>query len=216
MGSIHPFPPRHIEEEQPSDETAVAPPALSDRALDNLKFIRETMERASSFTAVPGWGGALMGVTAVGAAFVAMQQTSNKVWIRVWLVEALLAFVIGAWAMDRKAKAIEMPLLSSAPARKFAFGFAPPIFAGVILTVVFTKIGQMKLLPGIWLLLYGTAVTTGSMFSIRIVPVMGLCFMVLGAAFFFAPLAWGDWFMAAGFGGLQIIFGFIIARRYGG
>ena len=215
MGSIHPFPPKHIEEEPPVMEAAEEPPALSDRAMDNLKFIRDTMERASSFTAVPGWGGALMGVTAVGAAVIASQQTSGKMWIRVWLVEALLAFVVGAWAMDRKARAIQTPLFS-APSRKFAFGFAPPIFAGMVLTIVLTKIGQTKLLPGIWLLLYGTAVTTGGMFSIRIVPVMGLCFMVLGALFFFAPTGLGDWFMAAGFGGLQIIFGFIIARRHGG
>jgi hypothetical protein len=215
MGSIHPFPPKHIEEEPPMAETIEEPPALHDRAMDNLRFIRETMERASSFTAVPGWGGALMGVTAVGAAFVAMQQTSSKMWLRVWLVEALLAFVVGAWAMDRKARAIQTHLLS-APSRKFAFGFAPPIFAGMILTVILAKSGQTKLLPGVWLLLYGTAVITGGMFSIRIVPVMGLCFMVLGVVAFFAPTEWGDWFMAAGFGGLQIIFGFIIARRHGG
>ena len=212
MGSIHPFPPRQINEEPPIAEE---PPALHDRAIDNLKFIRETMERASSFTAVPGWGGALMGVTAVGAAFIAMQQTSGKIWLRVWLVEALLAFVIGAWAMDRKARAVETPLLSG-PGRKFAFGFAPPILAGMVLTVVLQKVGWTSLLPGTWLLLYGTAVTTGGMFSIQIVPVMGLCFMVLGAAAFVAPIAWGDWFMAAGFGGLQIVFGIIIARRHGG
>ena len=216
MGSIHPFPPRQTEEEPPVVEAAEEPPALGDRAMDNLRFIRETMERASSFTAVPGWGGALMGVTAVGAAFAAMQQTSRNTWLRVWLVEALLAFVVGAWAMDRKARASETPLRYSGPARKFAFGFAPPIFAGMVLTIVLSKLGLSKLLPGVWLLLYGTAVTTGGMFSIRIVPVMGLCFMVLGAAAFFAPASWGDWFMMAGFGGLQIIFGFVIARRYGG
>lgn len=214
MGSIHPFPPRHIEEEPPVAATE-EPPALHDRALDNLKFIRETMERATSFTAVPGWGGALMGVTAIGASFIAMQQTSVKMWMRVWLVEALLAFVVGAWAMDRKARAIQTPLLSG-PSRKFAFGFAPPIFAGMVLTTLMAKIGQPKLLPGVWLLLYGTAVTTGGMFSIRIVPVMGLCFMALGAAAFLAPVAFGDWFMMAGFGGLHVIFGFVIARRYGG
>jgi hypothetical protein len=212
MGSVHPFPPRQIKEEPP---VAEEPPALQTQAMDNLKFIRETMERASSFTAVPGWGGALMGVTAVGAAFVAMQQTSSKMWLRVWLVEALLAFVIGAWAMDRKARAAETPLLSG-PGRKFAFGFAPPIFAGIVLTIVLSKFGLSKLLPGAWLLLYGTAVITGGMFSIQIVPVMGLCFMVFGAATFFAPAEWGDWFMAAGFGGLQIIFGIVIARRHGG
>lgn len=215
MGSIHPFPPKQIEDEPPVMYTADEPPALHDRAMDNLKFIRETMERASAFTAVPGWGGALMGVTAVGASFIAMQQTSNKIWIRVWLVEALLAFVVGAWAMDRKAKAIQTPLLS-APSRKFAFGFAPPIFAGMVLTTSFAKMGHTRLLPGVWLLLYGTAVTTGGMFSIRIVPVMGLCFMALGVAAFIAPVHWGDWLMMAGFGGLHIIFGLFIARRYGG
>ena len=74
----------------------------------------------------------------------------------------------------------------------------------------------MARLPGCWLLLYGAAAATGGAFSVRIVPILGLCFMALGVVAFAVPAAWGHWFMAAGFGGLHIGFGLVIARKYGG
>ncbi|HJU54764.1 MAG TPA: hypothetical protein VJ715_09340 [Pyrinomonadaceae bacterium] len=209
MASIHQFPPR-VEEEEGKQ-----PPALHDRAMDNLKFIRETMERASSFTAVPGWGGVLMGATALAASVVAAWQPTINLWLATWVVEALLALVIGGWAMDRKARRAETPVLSG-PGRKFALSYAPPVLAGVLMTIVLLRLGAVSALPGTWLLLYGTGVVTGGAFSVKIVPVMGLCFMLLGAVASFAPAAWGNYLMAAGFGGLHIIFGIIIARRHGG
>ena len=205
MASIHQFPSQVNEE----------PPALHDRAMDNLRFIRETMERASSFTAVPGWGGVLMGATALCATFVAAQQPTRNLWLATWVVEALLALVIGGWAMDRKARRAETPVLSG-PGRKFALSYSPPILVGVLLTVVLYRAGMLSILPGMWLLLYGTGVVTGGAFSVKIVPIMGLCFMLLGAVALFAPAAWGNYLMAAGFGSLHIIFGIIIARRHGG
>jgi hypothetical protein len=205
MATLHQFPSR-VEEE---------PPALHDRAMDNLRFIRETMERASSFTAVPGWGGVLMGVSALAASFIASQQTHRNLWLATWVVEALLALIIGGWAMDRKASRAETPLLTG-PGRKFALSYSPPILAGVLLTFVLLRAGLVTALPGMWLLLYGTGVVTGGAFSVKIVPVMGICFMTLGATALFVPAAWGNYLMAAGFGGLHIIFGLIIARRHGG
>jgi hypothetical protein len=189
--------------------------ALDAHAADNLRYIRETMERAGSFTAVPGWGGVAIGVTAIAAAYLAAQQRTPRAWLGVWLAEALLAVAIAVVATLWKARAAKMPLLSG-PGRKFALSFAPPLLVGALLTVALVQAGYEAVLPGMWLLLYGTAVVTGGAFSVRVVPVMGLCFVGAGAAALFAPASWGNWFMAAGFGGLQIIFGFVIARRYGG
>lgn len=207
MAVVHPFKPPHVAEE---------PPALHDRAMDNLRFIRETMERASAFTAVPGWGQVAIGVTALFAALVASQQRPSFAdWFAVWMVEAAVSAGIAGWTMYRKAHASDTSLLSH-PGRKLIINLMPPMVVGALLTVVFYRAGLTAQLPGLWLLLYGTGVVTGGAFSVRPVPVMGLCFMFLGAGALFLPAVWGDALMAAGFGLLHIIFGLHIARNYGG
>jgi hypothetical protein len=190
-------------------------PAPRDHAIENLRFIRETMERSASFTGVPGWGGVAMGVTALVAAWLAARQPTVGAWLTTWLMEAALAVVIGAWAVSVKARAASLPLLSGA-ARKFALSLSPPFVAGVLLTAALYRTGHSALLPGLWLLLYGAGVVTGGAFSVRIVPVMGVCLMAVGAVALFSPASWGNFLLAAGFGALQVLFGIIIARRYGG
>jgi hypothetical protein len=92
----------------------------------------------------------------------------------------------------------------------------PPIIAGGLLTIVLVRAGLTSAIPGVWLLLYGTGVITGGMFSVGAVPAMGLCFMGLGALALFSPPGFANWLMAAGFGGLHLVFGAIIVRKYGG
>jgi len=191
------------------------PVAIDDHARENLRFIRETMERAGSFTAVPGWGGMALGITALGAAFVAAQQSTRAEWLVVWLIEAAIAIAIAGWSTLVKARRAHDSLLSG-PARKFALSFAPPVFAGGILTYVLFHAGLSSAVPATWLLLYGTGVMTGGAFSIRVVPFMGLCFIVLGTVAFFCPASWSDVLLGIGFGGFHIVFGAIIARNYGG
>jgi len=183
--------------------------------MDNLRFIRETMERASSFTGISGWGQVAIGVTALGATLVAALQATQRAWLTVWFAEAVISLLLAGWSMDRKARAVNVPLFSG-PGRKVAFSLSPPLFAGALLTGVLYTRGLTNAIPGMWLLLYGTGVVTGGMFSVPVVPVMGLCFMSLGAAALFAPAFLSNWFLGAGFGLLHIIFGVIIARRYGG
>lgn len=191
------------------------PPALHERAMDNLSYIRATMERATTFTLISGWGLVAIGSTALVAALIASRQKSFKDWMLVWLVEEVVALLIAGWSMDRKARRARTPLLAG-PGRKVLFSLTPPIFAGGLLTMVLYRAGLTDAIPALWLLLYGTGVITGGMFSVSIVPIMGLCFMAFGAGALLAPAGFADWFMALGFGGLHIVFGTIIARKYGG
>ena len=191
------------------------PPSLHGRAMDNLEFIRDTMERSTEFTAVPGYGGVLMGATAIGASIIASIQPTFRGWLITWLVEAGLAFSIGLLMMWQKSKLVEAPLTST-PSRKFAVGFAPPLIAGVIVTGLLYFNNLFEYLPTVWLTLYGTAVVTGGAYSVKAVPVLGWLFIILGAASLFIPTAYGDLLMGIGFGGLHVVFGFVIARKYGG
>ncbi len=191
------------------------PIPIDARAADHLRYIRETMESAAEFTAVPGWGGVDMGITALAAAFAASRQTTPRAWLTVWLIEAFVAVAIAAPAAATKAHRANSALFSG-PGRKFALSFAPAIVAGGLLTYALAHAGALAALPGLWLLLYGTAIVTGGAFSVRVVPVMGLCLMMLGAAALFVPAAWGDSLMAVGFGFVQIGFSWWIARHYGG
>jgi hypothetical protein len=183
--------------------------------MDNLAFIRETMEQAAAFTAVSGAGMVASGVIALGAAWLAGEQRDGSGWLATWLGAAAVALVCSGWATVRKSARARMPLFSGA-GRKFVLGFSPPMVVGALLTMVLYSAGLLAVLPGLWLLLYGTAIVSAGAFSARVVPVMGLGFMVLGAAALFAPSGWREALLALGFGGLHVVFGILIARRYGG
>lgn len=173
------------------------------------------MERSTSFTAVSGRGGIFMGLVALLAAVGAQLAASVSSWVAVWLGAAALSLGVALWAMSTKARAAGTTLLAGA-GTKFAWNVSPPLVVGGLLTVAFLRQGLTDLLPGTWLLMYGTGVVTGGAFSVRVVPLMGSLFMILGAMALFAPPSWGDGFMALGFGGLHLVFGGIIWRKYGG
>jgi hypothetical protein len=208
--------PHRIRRFRRSAEHGSAPPArTAPEVFEDLRFIRETMERSSAFTAVSGWGQVLLGGTAVAAAWLAAGQISPFAWLRIWLAEGLLAVAIGLLSCTWKANRRGLPLFSG-PARKVILGLAPPLVAGAFLTFLLFRAGLQSALPATWLLLYGAGIMTGGAFSVPIVPVMGVCFMLLGGLAVLGPAAWGSWFLAAGFGGLHILFGLLIARRHGG
>jgi hypothetical protein len=183
--------------------------------MDNLRYIRETIERAGSFTAVPGIGGMLMGSTALAAAWAASGQGHGPVWLSIWLGEALVALAIGIVGAELKSRRARQTLLSG-PARKFVAGFAPAMLAGGLLTGVLYRPETSWMLPGIWMLLYGAGVVSGGGASVRVVPLMGACFMAMGALALLLPGISGDALLAATFGGIHIVFGTIIAVKYGG
>ena len=183
-------------------------------AVDDLRFIRQTMERSAAFTAIPGWGMVVVGVTSLPAAWLASRHSFDLRWLEIWMTEAVVAVSVAIVAIQSKAARSGLPW-TSGPGRKVALSFAPPLAAAALLTMPLFRAHLGHTLPGTWLLLYGVGVITGGAFSVSIVPLMGVCFMMVGAAALFLPFL-GTWAMAAGFGGLHLLFGIWIARRHGG
>lgn len=189
--------------------------AVTDHAAENLQFIRHAMERSATFTAVPGIGGALMGVVGILAAGVGAVQPTAERWLVTWLIAAVVALGVGLVAMRRKAARLGLGL-NGAPARRFALGLSAPLLAGAALTWGLWQHGTWALIPPTWLLLYGTGVLTGGAFSVAPMRVLGLAFMALGGVALITPPWWGNVWLGLGFGIFQIGFGMYIARRYGG
>lgn len=203
------------------------PTPLHDRALQDLSFIRRTMEGAASFTDVPGKGLVALGLIAIAAASIASRQATPDAWLTVWLVTGLVGGLVGSGTMyDKMRRRIGTgaAFSLSAPARKFFLGYWPALLAGAVLTVALIDPATPgveahvteRLLPGVWLLLYGVGVTTAGAHSVRAVPLMGIGFIVLGATALFCPALDGDLMLALGFGALHLGFGVHIARRHGG
>jgi hypothetical protein len=195
-------------------KTSLKVVSINDRAARDLRYIRETMERAGSFTAVPGWGGVLMGVTALAAVLVTRQMESRELWFFTWMGEAVLASAIGILGTVRKARVPKTIL--QGPGRKFTITLLPAFVGGAILTGVLYQQQLFGLMPGVWLLMYGVGVMSCGTHSVKVVPLMGVGFMLLGTAALLVSWQSAQWLMAAGFGGLQIVVGGVIARRYGG
>ncbi|MCP9495341.1 MAG: hypothetical protein MSG64_12920 [Pyrinomonadaceae bacterium MAG19_C2-C3] len=209
----------------PEDHAVTAaPPTVQQRAVDNLAFIRHTMERAAAFTHVSGWGMVAVGALAFIASFAARVVAGDaaltdgrraRVWMTVWLVQAVISAAVAGVLIRRKARAADADLLSS-PGKKTLSGFAPPMIAGALMTFALAQHGVFALLPGVWMLLYGVAVMTGGAHSVRTLPAMGVAFVMLGGIALFIAPAYADWLMGAGFGSLHVIFGILVVRRHGG
>lgn len=198
------------------DVTVQEPAPIHEHALNNLRYIREAMERASSaFTSIPGWGGVGVGLTAIAATVLAHPFAGTRRWLLTWLAEAVVAVIIGGATMVRKANHANVSFRGVA-ARRFFASYLAPLVAGAALTYVLGNAGLYAVLPAAWLLLYGASFVGSGAYSIPVVPVMGVCFMLLGIAACFVPMEIGNILLGAGFGALHVIFGVVIARRYGG
>jgi hypothetical protein len=191
------------------------PRSVSSQAADNLVFIRSAMERSSTFTAIPGVGGALMGAIGLVAAAIAARQPTGNRWLATWLIAAAIAATVGLFALARKARAAGLSL-TGVNARRFALGMAAPFVAGAAITYELWAVGNFTVMAPSWLLLYGAGVRTGGIFSVRVVRVIGVCFMAAGIGAILTPAEWGNVWLGFGFGGLQVGFGLYIARYHGG
>ncbi len=197
------------------DRVASRDLSIHGKAASDLAYIRRTMDGSMRFTAVSGWGGIGMAAVAFAAAPLAGARADSAGWLFVWLAAAGAGLIVSVGAVAAKAKRTGQSVAAGA-GRRFVFGLGPPLLLGALLTVALWNAGQVALLPPMWLLVYGTALTTAGSYTVAAIPAMGCAFLVLGAAALQAGSAWGDHFMAAGFGGVNLVGGLVVLRRHGG
>jgi hypothetical protein len=198
----------------PSPHKHDAPVPLHGVAADNLRFIRATMENATAFTGVSGKGYVLAGLTAGAASWIAAQQATPSGWLLVWMLEALLAAMVTLMLTAEKAR-VQGKSLWSGSGRRLLFAFLPAMSGGAVVTLAFHLQGHTLLLPGLWLLLYGAAVMTAGAHSIKLIPVMGVLFILLGGLHLLGLMPM-NLSLGLGFGGLHLVFGILIWRHHGG
>jgi hypothetical protein len=191
-----------------------APVPIEERAADDLRFIRRTLERSGTFTAVPGAGSIGMGAIGIVSAALAAGAETPEMWLGAWMAAAILASTLGLFAMRRKAQHTGEPL--GAAARQFAVSFGTPVLAAALLTIGLWQTGTWSLMPALWLLLYGTAVLAGGAFSVPVIRIVGVAFLLLGVGALLTPPTWGNLWLGAGFGGLHVLAGLHIAQAHGG
>lgn len=190
------------------------PISLSQQADDNLKFIRASMEGAETFTGVSGRGIVVAGASATIAAVLASAQSSETLWFLVWMAELIFAASVALYFTAQKTR-LQGGSLGATNAKKLLFAFCPAMLAGAALSLAMFLEASMQWLPGVWLVLYGAAVTTAGVYSVRAIPVMGSLFLLLGVIVLLLPVP-PDLGLGIGFGGLHLVFGIIIWSKHGG
>jgi hypothetical protein len=199
----------------PKSPRRLEPTPIDSGALENLRYIRSTIEAAHTFTTVPGRGCIAMGITALLAVGLESIPALAPHWLGVWVGAAIVACCSALWCMEQKARAQGLSL-RRAVARRFFMTLAPAFLSGAILTAVLAGEVSREVVTGMWLLLYGAGLAACGQFSVPAVVTAGIAFMGLGTATLWLPPGSAHIVLALGFGGIHLALGTTIVRHHGG
>lgn len=199
----------------PNRPRRVEPTPIDSGAVEHLRYIRNTMEAAHTFTTVPGKGCIAMGITALLAVGIESIPQLTPHWLGIWIGAAIVACGSALWFMEQKARQQGLSL-RRAVARRFFLTLAPAFIAGAILTGALAGTVDRETITGMWLLLYGTGLAACGLFAIPAVFTAGLAFMGLGTATLWLPPDSSHIVLALGFGGIHLALGTTIVRHHGG
>ena len=195
--------------------SGASPTRIDSKAAENLRFIRNAIEASQTFTTIPGNGCISMGVMALSAAALELATPLATYWLPLWLATALAASLTALYCMWSKVR-LQGSSLGRAASRRFFVTLAPAFFVAIVLTVVLSGLVSREMMAAIWLLLYGAALCTCGIFTLRAVSIAGLGFLSLGTAAAFLPAGTAPLMLAAGFGGIHIGLGLYVGKHHGG
>ncbi len=192
-------------------------------AHENLQYIRQTLDAAGRFTAVPGKGLIAAGLATVAGVMTNILYTGApwangphpRAALEVWGVVLGVSVGLVSLGIYRKSR-LTQARLQAPLIRKVLWSLCPALFVGAILTSLAVRTGNLDWLPAIWLGCYGAAVTNGGLVSVAPVRYFGLSLLVTAAAAALSPANLGLAWLAIGFGWLHLVFGAYIAWRHNG
>lgn len=200
--------------------------ASLDEARENLRVIRQTMERSTQYSTLSGWSGILIGVVALIGVYLTDRQigaaiaqghpvkTVHPALGMIWLSALVLAVGIEFACNKRRAVRVGKRVASRLGAH-IILAALPAFFGCGVLTVFFYVHGLVSYIWGVWMLCYGLAICSVGLFSLRQVSYLGAAFVVAGALTLLFPVKLHLLMMALTFGGFHIVYGITMARRNG-
>lgn len=187
---------------------------MRNRAEQDLNYIRAAMDRAEGASSVSGLGGMFMGVVGFAAAVWTQSQPHQADQLLGWIAAAFVAVLIGGVACVGKARR-SLGEFHWDPVRRFLLCLLPSLVVGALLTGALWQTQTMWLVPAVWLLCYGCGVVAAGSYAVLPVRLMGACFMLMGVAALILP-GWFNQLLVGGFGGLHLVFGAWVYKKYGG
>ena len=193
-----------------------------EEARENLRVIRQTMERSTKYSTLSGISGVLVGLAGI-AGVVATWVLGPGAAIyhhplrlaSIWIVTLFTAIGIDLICNKRRAARVGKHIVSSLGAH-IVLAALPAFFAAGILTYFFFQHHLLIYLWGVWMLCYGLAICAVGLFSVRPATYLGSAFVIAGAATLLMPaVPYHLIMMAVTFGGFHILYGVLMARRHG-
>ena len=198
-------------------------------AEENLRVIRDLMERSTKFSTFSGLSGVLAGsASIVGcvATHVIAQKYSTPTAFRVpflliWSLVILFA-IGGDFLLTKRRATLVGKRIVSRLGKQMVVASAPGLGSGVLLTLYFLNHDRLIDVYPVWMLAYGVAVCAVGLFSQREVSYLGAAFLAAGALTLLLPIlgvatsaSLGLIMMAVTFGGFHILYGISVSRRDG-
>jgi hypothetical protein len=194
-------------------------------AYENLRMIREVMERSTKHSTLSGFSGIITGLWAIigvsTTRWLLLPELGHEPYATLltglgatWV--AVLALSVATDFVATKSRAVRVgKVVFSQLGAHMAGAAAPGFAAGLALTLYFVGRGQIDAVWPYWMLCYGMAICAVGQFSVRPVSYLGWAFVLAGAATLFVPHALGIWMIALSFGGFHIAYGLYtgITRR---
>ncbi|MDD5186192.1 MAG: hypothetical protein PHS84_13110 [Paludibacter sp.] len=190
-----------------------------EKQLEDLKAIREMMEKSSKFLSLSGLSGVMAGITAIlGAAYAYFFILGEHIAVAkiLLILDAIIVLFIsisfGIYFSWKKARKSNQKLFNKVTLR-ILYNLSIPLFVGGILSGIFISRGEMEIVASITLIFYGLALVNASKYTIDEIHYLGITEIILGlaAAIF---LYNGIIFWTIGFGVCHIIYGLIMYKKY--